>query len=73
MNIFSINLILAAIVDDANGSLAEAIAEILPALIEEFDLDETGIELIMSSIENQVRDHSSIMSACFWLTHLHQH
>ena len=65
MNIFSINLILAANVDDANGSLAEAIAEILPALIEEFDLDETGIELIMSSIENQVRDHSSIMSACF--------
>ena len=67
MNIFSINLILAANVDDANGSLAEAIAEIMPALIEEFDLDETGIELIMSSIENQGRAHSSIMSACFWL------
>ena len=42
MNIFSINLILAANVDDANGSLAEAIAEIMPALIEEFNLDETG-------------------------------
>ena len=71
MNIFSINLTLAANVDDANGSLAEAIAEILPALIEEFDLDETGIELIISSIENQVRDHSSIMSACFWLFQAH--
>ena len=42
MNIFSINLTLAANVDDANGSLAEAIAEIMPALIEEFNLDETG-------------------------------
>ena len=67
MNIFSINLTLAANVDDANGSLAEAIAEIMPALIEEFNLDETGIKLIISLIENQVRDHSSIMSACFWL------
>ena len=47
VNIFSINLILAANVDDANGSLAEAIAEIMPALIEEFDLDETGIKLII--------------------------
>ena len=61
MNIFSINLTLAANVDDANGSLAEAIAEIMPALIEEFDLDETGIKLIISSIENQVSDHSSIL------------
>ena len=51
MNIFSINLTLAANVDDANGSLAEAIAEIMPALIEEFDLDETGIKLIISSIK----------------------
>ena len=42
MNIFSINLTLAANVDDANGSLAEAIAEIMPALIEELNLDETG-------------------------------
>ena len=47
MNIFSINLTLAANVDDANGSLAEAIAEIMPALIEEFGLDETGIKLII--------------------------
>ena len=67
MNIFSINLILAANVDDAYGSLAEAIAEIMPALIEEFDLDETGIKLIISSIENQVSDHSSILWECFWL------
>ena len=67
MNIFSINLTLAANVDDANGSLAEAIAEIMPALIEEFDLDETGIKLIISSIENQVSDHSSILWECFWL------
>ena len=59
---FSINLILAANVDDAYGSLAEAIAEIMPALIEEFGLDETGIKLIISLIENQVRDHSSIHS-----------
>ena len=44
---FSINLILAANVDDAYGSLAEAIAEIMPALIEEFGLDETGIKLII--------------------------
>ena len=51
MNIFSINLTLAANVDDANGSLAEAIAEIMPALIEEFNLDETGIKLIISSIK----------------------